>query len=274
LIVCHNPQLELRCRASREELLVATEQLLSELAQRIFKRAEKNKVYSDSEIGIRVGRVVNRYHVAKLFVTKIQDGRFLFQRDNEAIERESAIDGFYVIGTNVKVENRSGSDIVRDYKRLSDVEKSFRTIKTTLLNVRPIHHRLERRVRAHIFICMLSYYVVWHLRRVWSKNLFCNDNLDSDRAERNPVVTARPTGKVLAKKSRVKITKFKASEMSNDGETSVMEDRVESFQTLLSNLSTICLIDCQVSDGSGITFSNFTIPNKFQEALLKQVDNL
>jgi transposase len=157
LIVCHNPLLERRRRNKREELLVATENILNGLSQRLLKRNEKGKPFTDTEIGMHLGKIINKYHVSKHFETKIENGKFSFQRNAESIQYESELDGFYVIRPNVPSKERNASDLVRDYKRLTDVEKSFRTIKTTVLNIRPIHHRLEKRVRAHFLICMLSY---------------------------------------------------------------------------------------------------------------------
>jgi transposase len=115
-----------------------------------------------------------------MILTEIKDGQLSFQRNEDSIQEES--------------------EVMRDYKRLAEVEKSFRTIKTTLLEIRPIHHHLEKRVRAHLFICMLSYYVVWHLRQVWASSLFSDENLEETRANRNPVMTATPNKKVTEKK--------------------------------------------------------------------------
>ncbi|MDR2705488.1 MAG: hypothetical protein LBC02_06890, partial [Planctomycetaceae bacterium] len=128
-------------------LIRTTEKTLNELSQQIFKRAEKGKPFTDAEIGIRVGKMINKYHVSKHFVTEIKDGIFSFHRNTTSIQQESELDGLYVIRTDVPSAERGAPDIVRDYKRLADVEKSFRTIKTTLLDIRPIHHRLEKRVR-------------------------------------------------------------------------------------------------------------------------------
>jgi transposase len=164
---------------------------------------------TDAQIDIRVGRIINQCHVAKHFEMTITNGLFSFQRNAKSIQYESELDGFYVIRTNVPVDERETSDIVRDYKRLSDVEKSFRTIKTSLLDIRPIHHHLEKRFRAHFLICMLSYYVVWRLRGAWSPYLFCNESLDQTRTKRNPVISAIPNEHVTHKKSKNAKVKFK-----------------------------------------------------------------
>jgi transposase len=217
--------------------------LLTDLAQRILKHHDHGKPYSDVEIGMRVGKVKDKFHVAKHIVTEIKDGQFLFHRNSESIQCESELDGLYVIRTNVPAELRASADVVRDYKRLADVEKSFRTIKTTLLDIRPIHHHLEERVRAHFLICMLSYYVVWHLRRAWSKHLFSDENLNETRSNRNPVLTATPNENVKNKKTR------KAKETSNDQPAeSETNPPTQSFRTLLNCLSTICLTQCQIKN--------------------------
>ncbi|MDR2755306.1 MAG: IS1634 family transposase [Planctomycetaceae bacterium] len=268
LIVCHNPLLEKRRQNKREELLVATEKILSELSQQFLKRTEKGNSLTDTEIGIRLGRVINKYHVAKHFETNIEKGIFSFQRNTKSIQYESELDGFYVIRTNIPAEQRKASELVRDYKRLADVEKSFRTIKTTLLDIRPIHHRLEKRVRAHFFICMLSYYVVCHLRRVWSPYLFSDENLGETRTNRHPVMTAKPNKKIVAKKARNH--KIKLETKSNGEEKiTVITERVQSFQTILNTLATICKNDCQMANEKDITFNTTTLPTPFQEILLK-----
>jgi hypothetical protein len=144
LLVCYNPLLEKRRQNKREELLVATEKILNGLSPQLLKRNEKGKPLTDAAIGIRVGKIVDKYHVAKHFETTIENGLFSFQRNINSIQYESELDGLYVIRTNVPAANRNASDIVRDYKRLAEVEKSFRTIKTTLLDIRTAAHLVIR----------------------------------------------------------------------------------------------------------------------------------
>jgi transposase len=271
LIVCPNPLLEKRRQNKREELLVATENRLKELSHQILKRHDKGKPLTDTEIGIRVGRVVNKYQIAKHFILEIKEGLFSFQRNLDSIQHESELDGFYVIRTNVPPEQRNASELVRDYKRLAEVEKSFRTIKTTLLDIRPIYHRLEKRVRAHFLICMLSYYVVCHLRRVWSPYLFSDENIDETRTNRNPVITAKPDKKITAKKVRNYKIKFETESNTNDEKVTVITERVQCFQTLLNTLATIGKNDCQMANEKDITFNTTTRPTPFQEILLKQI---
>jgi transposase len=270
LIVCYNPLLEKRRKNQREDLLVATEKLLTDLAQRILKRHDRGKPYSDVEIGIRVGKVADKFHVKKHVVIEIKDGQFSFHRNSESIQRESELDGLYVIRTNVPTERRASADVVRDYKRLADVEKSFRTIKTTLLDIRPIHHHLEDRVRAHFLICMLSYYVVWHLRRAWSEHLFSDENLDETRANRNPVLTATPNENVKNKKTHK--ARDNSHDHSADSETN---PPTQSFRTLLNRLATICLTQCQIkNENENIRFNKITTPDNFQNELIKQIKQI
>jgi transposase len=197
---------------------------LKELSKQFLKRNEKGKSFTDAETGIRLGRVVNKYHVAKHFVTEIKDCQFLFQRNTESIQYESELDGFYVIRTNVPLEQRNALNLVRDDKCLTDVEKSFRTIKTTLLEIYPIHHRLKKRVLAHFFICMLSYDVVCHLRKIRASYLFSDENLDETRTNLRPVITAKPNENVTAKKVRDNKIKLKTGSKANDGNVTKSEE--------------------------------------------------
>jgi transposase len=272
LIVCHNPLLEKRRKNQREELLVATEKLLTDLAQRILKHHDRGKPYSDVDIGMRVDKVADKFHVKKHVVIEIKDGQFSFHRNFESIQCESELDGLYVIRTNVPAERRASADVVRDYKRLADVEKSFRTIKTTILDIRPIHHHLEDRVRAHFLICMLSYYVVWHLRRAWSEHHFGDENLDQTRANRNPVLTATPNENAKNKKTR--------NARQNSHETHAESETIpptQSFRTLLNRLATICLTQCQIknkNENENVCFNKITTPDNFQNELIKQIKQI
>jgi transposase len=265
LIVCLNPCLAAKRVHQREDLLMATEKLLRELSERLLKKAEKGKSENDTKIGIRVGRIIDKYHVAKHFVIEILNGKLTFSRNMETIRRESELDGLYVIRTNLAEHERNSSDIVRDYKRLGDVEKSFRTMKTSLLEVRPIYHHLEDRVRAHLLICMLAYYVVWHLRKAWSANLFVEEDLAAARAQRDPVLPAEPSERVKAKKQHGRYV--------DDFGTN--KERVESFSTLLNHLATRCRNDCQIVNRlEDVAFVRLTSPTPFQEELLQKIKRL
>ena len=149
---------------------------------------KRQRLRGSDEIGLRVGRVRNKYKVGKHFDIEITDDSFSFSRKQEQIREEAALDGIYVVRTDVPREEFSGEETVRAYKSLSVVERAFRTMKTIDLNVRPIHHRKEERVRAHVFLCMLAYYVEWHMREKLAPLLFDDHDRASAEAARESVV--------------------------------------------------------------------------------------
>jgi hypothetical protein len=167
LVVCRNPLVAHDRARKREDLLQATERALEEIAGRV----EQGTLTGEADIGLAVGAVWNRWRVKKHFELEIADTSFSFRRKQEQIAAEAALDGIYVLRTSVPAETLQGPDVVRAYKQLKEVERGFRTLKGPL-ELRPIHHRLEDRVRAHVFLCMLSYYLSWHLRRAWKPLLF------------------------------------------------------------------------------------------------------
>jgi len=159
LVACRNPELAKRRAHKRTSLLEAT---TTEL-EKVRGMVARGRLCGQDDIGVRVGKVVNKYKVAKHFKLIIEDARFAFDIDPDSVRAEAALDGIYVIRTSLPEERMSAEDTVRSYKRLSQVERAFRSLKTLDLEIRPIHHRLERRVRSHIFLCMLAYYVLWHM---------------------------------------------------------------------------------------------------------------
>ena len=163
LIVCRNPRLAAERRRKRQELLAATEKLLEPIAA--ATRRERRPLRGKDEIGIRIGKVIDRYKVAKHFKTRITDDSFTFARLQDQIEAEEQLDGIYIIRSNVEPERLDADHTVRAYKSLSRVERAFRCLKSVDLKVRPIHHHRADRVRAHILLCMLAYYVEWHMRK-------------------------------------------------------------------------------------------------------------
>jgi transposase len=199
LIACYNPLLAEKRQQKREKLLTATEEQLTKLARGVALRTKAP--LSDAEIGVKVGRVVGRYKMAKHIRYEINDGIFTWSRDKESIKQEALLDGIYVVRTSEPAERLSAEGSVRAYKRLSLVEQLFRCVKGIDLLVRPIYHRLDPRVRAHVLICVLAYYVEWHLRRAWRPLLFEDEELDRDRLERDPVAPAQPSASVRRKKS-------------------------------------------------------------------------
>lgn len=168
LIVCRNPLVAAERTRKRQELLDATERDLQQIAERVHK----GTLTSASEIGLAVGPAVKRYKMRKHFDLAITDHSFTFTRKTEQITAEAALDGIYILRTSLTENECSTSEVVRSYKNLEQAERAFKTFKGPELQIRPIHHRLEDRVRAHVFLCMLAYYLTWHLRQAWAPLLF------------------------------------------------------------------------------------------------------
>jgi transposase len=177
-----------------------------------------------ADIGKKVGRTMYRHKVAKHFLVEIADGSLTWARDEESIRREGELDGIYVIRTSEPAERLSAEDAVRSYKRLAEVEQAFRCMKGIDLRVRPVFHRTEDHVRAHFFLCMLAYYVEWHMRRALAPLLFEDEVVPEDRAVRDPVAKPTPSPSVKAKKARL---------ATPDGLP------VHSFKTLFADLATL-----------------------------------
>jgi hypothetical protein len=200
LVACFNPLLAEERRRTRRELLEETDKRLGKIAAEAARRTQTP--LTDAEIGLKAGRVVNHFKVAKHFRLTIRDGHLSFEHDEASILRESEMDGIYVIRTNQSPDVLSADDAVRTYKSLAQVEQAFRCLKQTDLQIRPIRHRTEDHVRAHIFLCMLAYYVDWHLRRALAPLLFEDEELDEDRWTRHPVAKAEPSRPTTTKKTR------------------------------------------------------------------------
>jgi transposase len=221
LVVCRNPLMAEERRRKREALLAATEAKLDEVVRATErpKRALRGK----DKIALRVGRVVNARKVAKHFVLAITETSFSYRRDEEKIAAEAALDGIYVVRTSLPEPAMSAEEVVRCYKALSVVERAFRSFKTVDLHVRPIYHYLPERVRAHIFLCMLAYYVEWHLRRRLAPLLFDDDDRAAAEAQRDSIVAPSQVSPSAQSKAH--------SRRTADGLP------VHSFQTLLDALS-------------------------------------
>ena len=170
LVACRNPELAKFRAHKREALLCATEQNLEKIKARVVA----GKLTGQDKIGVRVGRVSNQYKVAKHFALTIGETAFTYQRKPDSIAAEAALDGLYLIRTSVSATQMDAAACVRNYKALANVERAFRSLKTIDLKVRPIHHRTADRVRAHIFLCMLAYYVEWHMREAWRELMFAD----------------------------------------------------------------------------------------------------
>jgi transposase len=249
LVACFNPLLAEERRRKREDLVRATEKSLARIANEVARRSKKP--LGKAEIGQKVGKVINRYKVGKHFEAKIEDGSFCFARREQDIRREAELDGIYVIRTSEPVERLGSEDTVRSYKKLTLVEWLFRCLKSIDLLVRPLRHRLEDRVKAHIFLCVLAYYVQWHMRKDLAPLLFNDEELDDNRKTRDPVLPAKPSESAKSKK-RQRVTA--------DG------FEVHSFETLMENLGTRCRNTCRLkTDSAGPTFDKYTEPTPLQQ---------
>jgi len=249
LIACRNPELATRRAHTRQELLAAT---TAEL-ERIQRRVVSGRLRGRAEIGLRVGRIINKYKVAKHFTVTITDVSLQFAMRAARVEAEAALDGIYVIRTNVPSATVPAADAVRHYKALSHVERAFRSLKTIDLHVRPIHHRLADRVRSHIFLCMLAYYVEWHMREAWRPLLFADED-QAAKATRDPVAPA--------KRSQAADQKAATHQLA-DGTT------VHSFRTLLQDLSSIVRNRCRTrGHADAPTFTVTTTPTPEQRRAL------
>ena len=223
LVVCRNPALAAERARKRDELLIATEAALQRIKQRVER--DLNPLHGKDKISLKVGAVLGRRKMAKHFDLTIGDKTFTFARNQASIDGEAALDGFYVLRTNVPADALSSDAAVLAYKSLAQVERAFRSMKTVDLDVRPIHHRLAKRVRAHVFLCMLAYYVVWHMRQRLAHLLF-NDH-DPDSAHKARVSPVAPATVSAAAKAKA------AARQTTDGHP------VHSFRTLLQDLATL-----------------------------------
>ena len=256
LIACMNPILREQRRRKRQELLAMTEKALAGISQQVARRTKSP--LGKAEIGVKVGKVINRYKMAKHFKLTIEDGSFSWERNEESIAREAALDGIYVIRTSESKETLSAADTVRTYKSLAQVERLFRTLKGIDLRVRPIRHRTEDHVRAHIFLCTLAYYIEWHMRKVLAPLLFDDEDLEDNRKTRDPVLPAEPSVSAKSKKME---------RISAEGYP------VHSFETLLKELATCCRNRCSMSSSpSSTTFDQLTQRTPLQQRALELLD--
>ena len=256
LVACRNPELARLRTHKREELLCATELNLTKIKAQV----DATKLSGRDKIGLRVGKVVNQYKVAKHFDLAIGDNAFTFARKHEHIAAEAALDGIYIVRTSVSAAQMDSAQCVRNYKSLANVERAFRSLKTIDLKVRPIHHRTADRVRAHIFLCMLAYYVEWHMREAWRELMFAD--LDTQaKAARDPVAPARRSKAALAKVARHTL---------DDGTPA------HSFSTLLAELATIVRNTCRTPNSAPDTqtFEVITTPNAKQQRALDLVEHI
>ena len=229
LIACFNPLLAEERRRKRGELLAATEKELEKIVREVRRR--KRTPLGKMEIALKVGKILNRFKVAKHLALTIEDGLLGWSRREESIRREAELDGIYVIRTSESKQQLSAEDTVRGYKSLAQVERAFRCLKGIDLRVRPIHHRTADHVRAHIFLCLLAYSVEWPMRQALAPLLFDDEQLDRDRTQRDPVAPAEPSRSAKRKK---------VERLTSEGFP------VHSFATLLKLLGTRCRNTCRI----------------------------
>jgi len=250
LIACRNAEL-LKLRAhKRRSLIAATIKELEKVRQMVVRASLRGK----DQIGVRVGTVVNKYKMQKHFALKINEASFSYSLRENAVAQETALDGIYVIRTSLSTEQLDSAETVRRYKSLAEVERAFRSLKTLDLKIRPIHHRTADRVRGHILLCMLAYYVEWHLREAWRPLLFADEDQVA-KLTRDPVAPAR-----------------RSEAAERKAQTHLLEDGTpaHSYATLLQELSTIVRNRC-TAKGSSAPFDLLSTPNHTQRRALELV---
>jgi len=254
LVCCHNPVLAAERARKRGELLAATEKELAPIAA--AARRQKRPLRGKDTIALRVGKVINHYKMAKHFHLQITDDSFTFTPHTEAIAAEAALDGIYVLRTSLPADSLPTDDVVLRYKGLEDVERFFRTLNSEL-DVRPIRHRLADRVRAHMFLRMLSYYISWHMKAALAPILFVDNDKPAAAAKRaTPVAPAQRSADALAKAARKRTTE---------------DTPVHSFTTVLADLATICANQIQPADDMP-AFTMTTTPTPLQRRAFELLD--
>jgi hypothetical protein len=249
LIVCRNPLLaDMRAR-KRRELLEATEKGLKALARAVSR--PRRPLRGKEKIALRLGRMIDRYNVAKHFTWDIREDSFSYARNTAGIEAESALDGLYVVRTSVPGAELDAPAVVRAYKDLAKVERAFRSLKSVDLKVRPIHHWLDDRIRAHVFICMLAYYVEWHMRRLLAPILFDDHDRAAAEAARPSIVAPAPRSAAASAKDACKRTEDDLP--------------VHSFQTLLKDLATLTKNRIQIGGRVNSEFHMLAQPTPIQQ---------
>lgn len=250
LVACRNPTLARKRAHKRESMLAATQREL----EKVRGMVARGTLEGQDKIGVRVGKGINKYKMAKHVTLDIRDDGFDFVLNEQSIAAEAALDGIYVIRTSVSEERMDASEAVRSYKSLTAVERAFKSLKSIDLLVRPIRHRLEDRVRAHIFLCMLTFYVQRYMQEAWRPLLFADEDQDAKKY-RDAVAPAKRSASAMKKVNR---------KILDDG------SEAHSFRTLLHHLSTITRdLCCQHGDGDAShTFSLDTKPNAKQHHAL------
>jgi len=250
LIACYNPLLADQRKRKRQELLAATEKKLNQIVA--ATQRSQQPLRGGQKIALRVGKLLGRSKVGKHFQLRIEEHHFSWKRDQANIDREAALDGIYVIRTSLPAEQSSNEETVRRYKSLAKVERAFRSLKSVDLKVRPIHHHLADRVRAHVFLCMLAYYVEWHMREALAPLLFDDDDRVAAEAQRDSIVAPASRSEKAQRKARRKRTDEALA--------------VHSFQTLLKDLATITKNQMRMGEQS---FEMIPTPTPLQQRALE-----
>ena len=253
LMVCRNPLLAGQRAHKREDLLQATARLLDAVVA--ATRRDKRRLQGKDRIALRVGKVINKYKMAKHFELTITEESFTYRRKAESITAEAALDGLYVVRTSLGEDELSAADTVRAYKRLSAVERAFRSLKSMDLKVRPVFHYTPERVRAHVLLCMLAYYVEWHMRQRLKPLLFDDEDPAAGEAARRSVVAPAQVSDSARAKARRKRT---AKGLP-----------VHSFRTLLDDLATLCKNRVVANVAGAEPFEMLTQPTALQQDAFK-----
>ncbi len=253
LIVCRNPLLAEERARKRKELLAAAEKKLDAVVQAVSRA--KQPLRGKDKIGLRIGRELKSTKMQKHFELTIEDDSFSYRRRDEHIAQEAALDGLYVIRTSLSQTTLSAEQTVSAYKDLSQVEWAFRSLKSVDLQVRPIYHWKDDRIRAHVFLCMLAYYVEWHLRGALSELLFDDHEREAAEATRKSIVAPAPRSEAAKQKEQ--------SRRTADGYP------VQSFQCLLKDLATLCKNRVRWSSGSDVEFERVTLPTALQRRVFE-----
>jgi hypothetical protein len=250
LIVCRNPLVAAERARKREELLQGTERDLDQIARRV----ERGTLHSADQIGLAVGPALKRYRVRKHFEVQITDTTFTYQRKTEQIDQEAALDGIYVLRTSVPDTELDSGEVVRSYKGLEQVERAFKTFKGPELEIRPIHHHLAERVRAHVFLCMLAYYLTWHLRHAWTPLLFKDEH---------PPTATDPVAKA---------TRSPAAQLKTQTKRTTTGEPCHSYKTLLAELATLTRNTIRPA-GTDATFNKLSQPTTLQAHALELAEH-
>jgi hypothetical protein len=248
LVVCRNPLVGSERTRKREDLLAATERGLAEIAQRVAR----GTLSGADQIGLAVGPAVKRYRMKKHFELQITDTTLTYARKHAQIAAEAALDGIYVLRTSVAAGDLSTAEVVRSYKQLEQVERAFKTFKGPELEIRPIHHHREDRVRAHVFLCTLAYYLTWHLRQAWAPLIFKDEQ---------PPAAADPVAKA---------TRSAQAQRKAQTKRTTTGEPCHSYKSLLTELATLTRNTIRLPDATA-TFERLTEPTPLQTRALKLV---